>query len=284
MPAVYIVTDSTADLPPGLAHEYDISVVPLKIFFGQKVYLDGVDLSPSEFFARLSAVPELPATSQPTPAEFVAKYKPLVEQGAFIISIHLSSGLSGTVHSARLAKKMLDYEQLAVIDARTAGVSLGMVALAAARAAREGRSGNEVLKIIEYMLANQNTYLMVDTLDYLQRGGRIGRATAFLGTLLNVKPLLHIQDGLVHPYEKARGKKKALHRLVEMAVDEYGQDEVLVYLTHGNDPDSVEIVRGRVEQRLHCREILIAPVGAVIGTHLGPGVLGLGICRTEGLE
>jgi len=283
LPGVHIVTDSTADLPREVVEEYNITVVPLKVLFGREVFLDGVNLTAGEFFEKLAAVKELPITSQPAPAEFVEYYRPLVDQGASIISIHISSQMSGTAQSAKLAKNMLEYEDLEIIDSQTVSVPLGMMVAAAARAARAGKTKDEILELIRYIMENQRTYFMVDTLEYLQRGGRIGKAQAFLGTLLNVKPLLQIKEGLVHPYEKVRGRKKALNRLVQVVEKEFGARKVWVYLTHGNDPEALEKLHTKIEEKLNCREIWTSQLGPVVGTHIGPAVVGFAVCKVDGI-
>jgi len=283
LPEVRIVTDSTADIPGELAEEYNITVVPLKVFFEEEVFRDGVDLTPGEFFQKLGSSTVLPTTSQPTPAEFEEYYRPLMDREASIISIHISSRMSGTFQSAKLAKKIVDYEDLEIIDSQVVSVPLAMMVVAAARAARAGKTRDEILEMIHGMMKNQHTYFMVDTLEYLQRGGRIGKAQAFLGTLLNVKPVLHLKEGLIHPYEKVRGRNKALNRLVQVAEENFKDGKVWVYLTHGNDPETLDKLRRKVEEKLNCTEIWENQLGSVVGAHVGPGVAGFAICKVDGI-
>ena len=285
MAKVRIVTDSTADLPQELVDRYGITVVPLKVFFGSDCYLDGIELTKEEFYQRLASSKELPTTSQPTPAEFAEVYRPMAEEGADIVSIHISSHMSGTLQSAQLAKTMLQYDGLEVIDARAVSVLLGMVVLGAARAAAAGFSRTEVAALARSIIVNHRIYFVVDTLEYLQRGGRIGKAQAFLGTVLNVKPVGTIKDGLIYPHEKVRGRKKAINRMVQLlsgGFDEGGP--VFCFMTHGNDPQGMEYLKDLVQERLNCSEIFDSQMGSVVGTHVGPGVLGVAVCPAEYLQ
>lgn len=277
MPKISIVTDSTADLPGEIVKRHNITVVPLKVFFGQELYLDGVEITPDEFFRRQVAG-EVSSTSQPSPAEFVDCYRPMAEAGDEIISIHISGLLSGTVQSATLAKTMLDYPGLEVIDSGVVSVALGIIVVNAAKAAGEGKTRAEVLALIEEMKKNIKIYFMVDTLEYLQRGGRIGKAQAFLGTLLNVKPILTIQEGLVYPHEKVRGRSKALARLISLMQERFGQGSRLQCgIVHGDFAEGQEeVIKGMVE-KFNCTEIIAGRLGPVVGTHGGPGLVGL-IC------
>ncbi|SFH31964.1 EDD domain protein, DegV family [Desulfotomaculum arcticum] len=278
MSKVHIVTDSTADLPKQLVDQYDISVVPLKVFFGSECFLDGVELNSSDFFTRLARSKELPTTSQPSPAEFTDFYRTWVDNAADIVSIHISAHMSGTMQSAQLAKKMLDYEGLEVVDSQSVSIVLGMMVLAAARAAAAGLSREEIMTLLRNIMSNHRVYFMVDTLEYLQRGGRIGRAQAFLGTVLNVKPVLTIREGLIHPHEKIRGRKKAINRLVQLMSESYGDSPLFCFLTHGNDLEGLQALQDLVKSKLNCVEIMDNRLGSVVGTHVGPGLLGLAVC------
>lgn len=283
MATVRIVTDSTADLPANLVEEYGISVVPLEVFFGSQCYLDGIDLTTSEFYRRLASSKDLPTTSQPSPADFAKAYRPLLEEGAEVISIHISSEMSGTWQAAQLAKTALaKSDALEIIDSRTVSASLGMIVLSAARAAVAGRSKREIITLVNDLITDHQVYFMVDTLEYLQRGGRIGKAQALLGTILNVKPVCFIREGVIQPHEKVRGRKKAIHRLIEIISTNYqGGDPLFCYLAHGNDPEGLQYLHNLVEDKLNCAEIVYNQMGSVVGTHVGPGVLGLGVCSQK---
>lgn len=276
MSRVAIVTDSTADLPVHFYREHDITVVPLKVIFGQEMLLDGVEITPDQFFYRQAVLKEYSTTSQPSPAEFVEAYRPLLEAGREVVSLHISSRMSGTLQSAGLARGMLAAGQIEVIDSTRVSAALGLVVLNAARAAQRGAGKSEIIDLISRQTRELEVFFAVDTLEYLQRGGRIGRAQAFLGTLLNVKPILTMREGYIHPFEKVRGRQKAIQRLVTAMQEKYGPGAALqCVLVHGQDPGGLEELRQLVSQQLHCVEMIDCQLGCVVGSHVGPGVLGL---------
>ncbi|MFZ5595969.1 MAG: DegV family protein [Bacillota bacterium] len=274
MSKISIVTDSTADLPDDIVRRYGITVVPLKVFFGQEVFLDGVEITPDEFFRRQVAG-EYSSTSQPSPAEFVEFYKPLVEAEDDIISMHISSHMSGTVQSATLAQKMMDYPFIEVVDSGMVSIALGIHVLNAARAVEEGKSAREIMAAFREMRQKTEVYFMVDSLEYLQRGGRIGKAQAFLGTLLNVKPILTIKSGEIYPFEKVRGRSRAIGRLITILKEKFGDKKVQCWLTHGNFPEGLEELKAGVTENLNYTEIITGRLGPVVGTHSGPGLVGI---------
>lgn len=276
MGIVRIVTDSTADLPKEIADNYGIIVVPLKIMFGNEVYRDGIDLDSAAFYSRLKGTTAPPTTSQPSPGEFVAVYERLTQKGDSVISIHLSSALSGTFHSAQLAKTMVDSKDVFVIDSRSVSMGLGLIAIAAAKAAREGQTRKQIFNLINDLINKVSVMFVVDNLDYLERGGRIGRAGAMLGSLLNIKPLLTFKEGQVTPLEKVRGKIKALDRLVELSGASYDPGRRLVCsIVHADDYTSMMKLQEKVSAAFNCSEIILSELGPVVGTHGGPGVVGL---------
>ncbi len=280
MSRVRIVTDSTADIPPELIDEFGIIVVPLKINFGKNVYRDGVDLTPQEFIAMLEKESVMPTTSQPSPGEFVAVYEKLIEKGDSVISIHLSGKLSGTVQSAKTAKTMTDSRNIYVIDAKTASMGLGLIVLAAAKAAREAKSVREVLSIVKYKIERSFVVFLVDTLEYLEKGGRIGKASALLGTILKIKPLLTLKDGQIVPLEKVRGKNQAIERIVQIvAVKTDISKRYICSFVYGNDYAGLVKLKDKVLPVLNCGEPIIAEIGPVIMAHTGPGLIGVVICR-----
>lgn len=273
---VRIVTDSTADLPAEIIEKYGLTVVPLKVMFGQEIYREGLELNSRQFYEKLRAYPDLPTTSQPSPQEFVEAYRPLTEEGASIISIHISASLSGTLQSARLAKTMLGYEDLEVIDSRLVSLALGLVVLAAAEKAFAGGTKEEVLEAARSVMDHVEAYFLVDTLEYLQRGGRIGKAQAFLGSLLNIKPICTLREGIIYPYEKVRGRAKGIERLAEIAAEKFPSDTpVWCALVHGDDPGGLEELKEKVQRKLNCSRLLTGEIGPVVGTHGGPGLLGV---------
>ena len=200
--AIKVVTDSTADLPADVAKDLDITVVPLNVHFGEETFKDGVDMHPEEFFDRLVNEPILPKTSQPSVGMFLDTYRSLLEEGHDVVSIHVSSKLSGTVNSANQAHEQSGAgERIVVVDSFQVGIALGNVVTAVAEVVRGGASKTEAVDAAYRFKDQVNVYLLVETLEYLQKGGRLGKAQAFLGSLLQVRPILSVKDGEVHPLE-----------------------------------------------------------------------------------
>lgn len=216
---VTIVTDSTADIPEELIRKYGIHIVPLRVLFGEETYADGVDLTSEQFYEKLKKVSVLPTTSQPSPTDFMDVYQSLLDENPErpIVSIHLSSGMSGTYQSAMLGKSLLETEgDITVLDSKSASYGYGLMVVQAAELAEQGKSAVEIAAAIEGMQQSRKLFFLVDTLEYLQKGGRIGKASAILGTLLNIKPILSIdEEGVIYAVEKVRGHKKAMARIIE---------------------------------------------------------------------
>lgn len=282
MVPVKIVTDSTADLPQSLLQEWNIKVVPLKVVFGEKSYREGIDINPKEFYEMLAESRELPRTSQPSPLDFQEVYEDLTGDGASIISIHISSKMSGTSQSALLAKNALPGREITVIDSKLVSMALGLVVLAAAKAAKTGKSHDEIINLVQELIPRVKTYFVVDTLEYLHKGGRIGRASALLGTMLNIKPVLTIEDGVIAPFEKIRGKAKALERILEIVKEKTTTSgRVHCALVHGNALDEAILFHQKLVSQLNYCEHMICDIGAVVGTHAGPGTVALFFYQEE---
>ncbi len=276
MNEIRIVTDSTADLPKELVAKHRIVVVPLKVIFNDgEPLLDGVDIETEQFYLRQVEKKEYSRTSQPAPAEFYNVFSRITASGASIISIHLSSALSGTCQSARMAREMLPGSDIDVIDSRSASMGLGLMVLEAARSAASGKTKKEILDLIGKMISSTKLYFVVDTLEYLARGGRIGKAQALLGTILSIKPLLHLNDGVVAPLEKVRGKSRAIERLAQLVEEKAGRQRVICSIVHGVDQAGMEQLYHRLIPCLNCGEPVLSTLGAVIGTHVGPRTLGV---------
>jgi len=276
MSKIKIATDSTADLPLDLIKQYDITVVPLTVNFGNTSYLEGTEISPKDFYIKLSASEILPTTSQPSPGDFAAVFKELAQNGAEeIVSLHLSSKLSGTYQSALLGRSMVsDLIKVNVFDCQMVSMGLGLIVIAAARAAQEGKNIEEISRIIIDLKSKMNIYFVVDTLEYLQKGGRVGKASSIMGALLNIKPILTIAEGEVHPYEKVRGKGKAIERLIEIANLQIPSDQKIhCAIVHSSCLDTALKLHGKVLEQFNCTEIFISDIGAVVGTHVGPGTI-----------
>lgn len=274
MGRIKIVTDSTADLTPALINEWGITVIPLKVLFGDKVYQEGIDLTTKEFYEKLATATKLPSTSQPSPGEFENLYRELTEDGSSVISIHISASMSGTIQSAMIARNNLPDRDITVIDSRVVSMALGLVVLAAARAVREGKSKEEVIARIHNVMEKVTTYFVVDSLENLQKGGRIGKAAALVGTVLNIKPILTISEGVIAPFEKIRGKGKALERIAELA-REYSQHHKTMHcaLVHGNTLEEAVKFHQKLLSSINNCEFVICEIGAVVGTHAGPGTI-----------
>jgi DegV family protein with EDD domain len=274
---VRIVTDSTADLPAEIVTRYGITVVPLQVLFGAESFRDGVDIHPELFYRKLREAKELPTTSQPSPTEFAAVYRELARDGSPVVSLHLSLELSGTYQSARIGAAGVDGADITVIDTRSASIGLGLIVLEAAKAAQAGKSKEEIIFLLERLIAGSHLLLVVDTLEYLQKGGRIGKAQALLGSLLSIKPILILRDGVVTPLEKVRGQAKALTRLAELAAAEVSPDDrVIVSVAHAAAPEAAEALKTKIKPLFpNLAAIFTNEVGPVIGTHVGPGTLGI---------
>lgn len=275
--SIRIVTDSTADIPEALRSELGIEMVPLKILLNSETYRDAVDLKAAEFYAKLPSCSTLPTTSQPSPAEFIEVYEKLKEEGAdTVISIHLASALSGTHQSAVLASSMLeDGPAVETFDSRSASYGIGMLAVAAAEAARQGKSKEEIVQLVEEMRKETRLYFLVDTLEYLQKGGRIGKAAALVGSLLNLKPILSISDeGVVYSVDKARGQKKAIARIVELLEKDYAGRPIHLTMAHCNAEEAaVQALEKSITDHFDVKSIRYTIIGPVVGTHAGPGAL-----------
>lgn len=276
MRKVGIVTDSTADLPKEYIEKYNIQVVPLKVLFGDEEFLDNVNLKPVEFYKKLTTSKFFPRTSQPSPSDFIDIYKKLGEETETIISIHLSSKLSGTYQSALIAKSNLEDLDIHVIDSKVPSMVLGMIVLEAARACEQGKDKEEILKLINYLINKIKVYFVVDTLEYLQKGGRIGKASAFLGNLLSVKPILSIGDGEVIPVEKIRGRSNAFKKMIELMKEDVspGSPIKISVFDADSEKEAYKLIE-MVKSEFNVTEVIKSTIGTVIGTYVGPGTVAI---------
>lgn len=273
---VKVVVDSTADLPESLVRKHDITVVPLYVHFGEEALRDGVDIWASEFYYRLQNGGILPHTSQPSPGDFFEVYERLTKDGSEVISLHLSKELSGTYQSAELAVRMLDRPVVSLVDTASASLGLGMVALEVARKLAEGAAREEAVEFARRAGSRIVLYFVVDTLEYLQKNGRIGQASAFLGSLLNIKPLLTLANGVVTPVDKVRGKSKALSRIFDLLTERLGGRPARFAVLHADRPDEAQDLAERVKREFRCIDApVVGEIGPVIGSHVGPGTLGI---------
>jgi DegV family protein with EDD domain len=278
---VAVVTDSTAYLPAELSGSYDLTVVPLTVVINGAEGLEGLQIQPAEVARALGARRSAVSTSRPAPSQFVEAYRRLLEAGADgIVSVHLSAKLSGTFEAASLAAAEVG-DRVRVVDSGTTGMGLGFAALAAAKAATDGRDLNEVRAEAADHAARVSTLFYVDTLEFLRRGGRIGAASALLGTALSVKPILHVVDGAIVVRDKVRTAGRALAKLVDLAVEASGDGEVDIAVHHLQAPDRAAALADAVSMRLsdRLRDCYITEIGAVVAAHVGPGVAGVVVHR-----
>ncbi len=279
---VAVVTDSSAYLPDGFATRHSVHVVPIHVLIDERSGLDGVDFGPVEVAAALTGRRTV-TTSRPNPDEFARTYQRLLDAGAEgVVSVHLSRELSGTWESARLAAQEVGVEQIRVVDSRTTVMGLGFAVLRAATAASGGASAAAVEEAAVAAAARTTTFFVVETLEYLRRGGRIGSAAAFLGTALAVKPVLHVKDGRIVPLEKVRTTNRAVARLVDLAEQAAGADYVELAVHHLAAHDRAVELATRLDERIsQASGCVVSELGAAIGAHTGPGMLGVVVCPTE---
>lgn len=280
MTNVIIVTDSTADIPADLTKELGIHVVPLKIHFGEDSYEDGVDLSAGEFYEKLSKESVMPTTSQPTPNQFEEVYRSLYkEENKDIISIHLSSKMSGTFQSAYIAQQTIGEEiPLEVVDSKRASYALGVIAVEAAQLAAAGSAKAEIMERINEMLQETKVYFMVDTLEYLKKNGRIGKASALMGSLLKIKPILSLtEEGEVYPFEKVRGSKKAEQRILAELTKQFNGKPLHVGISHAEAEKEADQFMSKIREQFDLQQEVITNIGPVIGAHVGPGTLSIAV-------
>ncbi len=276
MSKIKIITDSTSDIPKEEIERLNITIIPLTVYFGDEAYKDGQDLSSEQFFEKLSGSNIMPTTSQVTPIEFEQIFRAELEQYETIICITLSSKASGTYQSAIMAKNTIDKDNIEIIDSMTFSYGYGMAVVKAAEMAQEGRAKEDIIRQINYMLSKLETYFIVDTLEYLQKGGRINMATAIVGNILNIKPILGVKDGLVIPLDKIRGSKRAINKMVKYIKEkDYNLSKQTIAIAHGAMPEKAEQLKEIFKKEFNINKIVISEVGSVIGAHAGPGVIGV---------
>ena len=269
--AVKVVTDSASDIPAEVAEELGISVVPCTIFFGADAFKDGVEITKEEFFHRLTTGGVMPTTTQPSVGDFLDVYRPLAEEGHDIVSVHVSGKLSGTVNSARLAAGELAGATVEIVDTELASIGVTLAAKVAADAVAAGADAAGTAEAARNAAANTEVFFVPDTLEYLKRGGRIGSAQALLGSLLSMKPILTLVDGEVHPREKVRTKAKAVQRLRDIGAAGAPYREAAVI--HRVPEEEAREMADHLAA-FTANPVFTAEVGASVGAHTGPGVIG----------
>lgn len=272
--AVKIITDSTCDLPKSAIKENKLTVAPLKVIFGKKEYIDGVDITAEEFYQKLIEAEELPTTSQVTPEQFITIFEDAKENGDELVCIHISEQMSGTIQSANIAKDHVDYDKIYIFDSGSTSVELGCMAVAAGKMAAEGDSGEKIIEKLSKVKERTVLYGAISTLKYLKKGGRIKASSAIIGEALNIKPIVTISDGLVESIGKARGTKKAMEEIKKMINEANttldGKD---VYLAHACDEAALAKFKEFLLLNYTPSNIIEGTIGSVVGTHAGPGCI-----------
>ncbi|QUH25989.1 DegV family protein [Serpentinicella alkaliphila] len=276
MSNIQIITDSMTDVPRDIIEKYNIKVAPLTINFGGEEFRDSIDISPKEFYEKISNLPELPKTSQVPPSTFAEVFKEVLGQGKEIICINGSSRASGTHQSAIIAKNELESDKISLVDSLGLCFGAGMLVYEAARLVEQGIDRQTISKRLEELKKSIDHIFTVDTMENLKKGGRINPMKASIATMLNIKPILTVVDGLVEPLDKVRGSKKVISKMIEIA-KERGADfkENTICIAHADNPERLKELKQSVMDELKPREIIVAEIGCTIGTHCGKGTLAL---------
>ncbi len=275
---IAFVTDSTAYIPPDLVKQYAITVAPQTLIWGDETFRDGVDIQPDEFYARLKNAKVMPSTAQVSMVAMQEIFQRLIDQGHDVVATFISAKLSGTMQSAIQACEALGPagSKVTVIDSDTTSMAMGYMLLTAARAAQQGASVAECKKLIEEGRKHVGVYFAVDTLEFLHRGGRIGGATRFIGSALNLKPILQLKDGHVEAIDRVRTKSKAVDKLLELVTNDVkGQSNIRLATLHANAEQEARALLERAAAQLHPVETVLSQVSPVVGVHAGPGTVGL---------
>jgi DegV family protein with EDD domain len=275
---IKIVTDTTCDLTPAMAKEYDVTITPINIHFGTESYKEGVNMDWDLFYRKIEEMGILPTTSQPSVGEFSEVYRRLAKEGAdAIISTHVTSKLSGTYQSACLAAEQVSGEvKVYPHDSLAGSAALGLACVEASRMARAGKTPEEIVSRLDEIRSRVSVVLVMENLEYARKSGRVGGLAAALGSLLNLKPVVGLEDGLLDVVEKVRTRKKSLDRLIEIAEERVGTtDPVNVGVIHARAPEAGEERLSRVRERFNCAESYVVELCASLVVHFGPGTIGL---------
>lgn len=275
---IHIVSDTDSNLPQPIADELGIPLVPMQIIFGDEVLRERYDLPDDECYARMAAAPNLPTTSQPPVGDFKVLYERLLanDPGGTIISVHLSSAMSGTVVSAQQAAALLPGADIRVFDTRSVSLGQGLMAREAALMARAGASADDIMLKLKAMRDSMQVYFVLETLDYLARGGRIGRASHLMGTLLDVKPILRVEDGVIGAHSRQRTWGRAVAAIRDMVIaDVGGRPGAQIGVVHAASAHDAQHLADDLDEAIHADVLVLGEVGAGLGVHTGPGALGV---------
>jgi DegV family protein with EDD domain len=279
MPGIQIVTDSTGYIPAELVRKYGIRVAPQILIWGEETLRDGIDILPDAFYERLKTASVMPTTSQATVADFLEFFQKAAAEGKPVLAILLSSQLSGTISSAVQAKELVPQAQVEIIDSHATSMAMGYQVLAAARAAESGKRFADVVAVARSAVDKTGVVFVVDTLEFLHRGGRIGGAAKLLGTALNLKPVLELRDGRIEPVEKIRTKTKAVARMLDMVEARVkGKPNLRLAAIQAAARDEAQALLDEAVARLKPIEAMMVEASPVVGTHAGPGTVGLAYC------
>jgi DegV family protein with EDD domain len=278
MSKIAVVTDSTAYIPSDLIQKHNLTVTPQVLIWGEETFQDGVDIQPDDFYARLKTAKVMPTTSQVTPITMKTTFESLIEKGYDVLGIFLSAKLSGTIQSVVQAKEMMGSagEKVSFVDSRSTAMAMGFQVLAVARAVEDGASLDDAVALAEKAREHTGVYFAVDTLEFLHRGGRIGGAQRFLGTALNMKPVLAVIDGRVDAVERIRTKSKALERVLELVIEQAkGKTPIRLATLHASSEEEARTLLDKASKEMNATESILTAVSPVVGTHAGPGTVGL---------
>lgn len=276
-PRIQLFTDSTNDLSPELLEHYQIQVVPLYVNFDGEVYRDGVNMRPEQLFRTVEQTGKLPKTSAPSPIDFENAFAPFIERGDDIVYIGLSSELSSTFQNARIAATQFPIERVTVIDSRSLATGIGIQLIKAAKAIEAGKNAQQIQRMLELHRSKVQVEFVIDTLEYLYKGGRCSGVQHVIGSLLKIRPLVKVIDGTLTPTDKVRGKKeKALDQLLSNALAQKEEmDEDVLFVTHASAPDEAAYIKQQLEANTNVKNIIVTEAGCVISSHCGPGTVGI---------
>ena len=277
MSKIAIVTDSTSDMPKDLAKKMDITVVPLMVIFEKESFLDdGKEITVSDFYKKIRSVKKLPTTTQPTPKDFIKVYSDILKKYDSIISIHISKKMSGTINSAEMAKKELPGKDIEIIDTGYVHFPLGFLALKAAQLAQEGKSKQEIIKNVSGLKSKIKVLFIPNTLEYLKKGGRIGKAKGLIASILEIKPVLTIHDGEVSQFKTTRRWNQAKSELIQSMKNMVkNPHNLMVSIGDSDAKEDAAEMEGRIKSEFNPKKIYRVDIGAVVGTYLGPGGIGI---------
>ena len=279
---VAIVTDSVANLPTDVIREHNIYVIPQILTWEGKSLLDQIDITTEEFYRRLPLSKELPKTSQPAPGQFTEHFQKVAEGAESIVAIFVSEALSGTFQSAHLGAEAMGDYPIELVDSRSASLGLGLLAVAAARYAAEGHDYHAVAAYVRSLVPRLRVMFVVDTLEYLHKGGRIGGAKRLVGSVLSIKPVLHLEDGKIEPLASIRTKSKAIQHMLDVVLDEMrGKSKIHAGVIHANAAEDALYIADRVRSEVNPNELIINELTPVIGANVGPGIVGMGYYTEE---